>query len=72
MASTWTIKDSNGELLSHYVCGSRVEVGRKLVPGRYDSFRLQVSSSYRELFDRAVSQVLQREGWTIVRTKTPR
>jgi hypothetical protein len=38
-----------------------------VVPAHYDAFRLQVSSSYRELFERAVTQVLEREGWQIVR-----
>jgi len=28
-----------------------------------------VSSSYRELFDRALGQVLERERWEIVRVK---
>jgi hypothetical protein len=43
------------------------EVGRKVLSGRYDAFRLQVSSSYREQFDRAVRLALEREGWKIVR-----
>jgi hypothetical protein len=72
MASAWTVKDSNGEILPRFVCNSRLEVGRKLVPAHYDAFRLEVSSSYRELFDRAVTQVLEREGWKIVRTKVGR
>jgi len=42
---------------------------RALVPAHYDAFRLHVSSSYRELFDRAVTQVLKREGWEIVPTE---
>jgi hypothetical protein len=53
----------------NFVCASRLEVGRKVVPVHYDAFRLHVSSSYRELFDRAVSQVLEREGWEIVPTQ---
>ena len=72
MASTWTVKDSNGEIVPHLICSSRVELGRRLVPTHYDPFRLQVSASYRELFDRAVSQVLQRQGWTMVRTRARR
>src|SRR5262249_35038145 len=33
----------------------------------YDAFRLQVSSSYREVFDRELRNVLERYGWQIVR-----
>lgn len=66
MPADWTIEDSDGRLLPHYACSSRLEVGLKVVPTRYDRFRLQVSSSYRELFDRALRQVLEREGWNIV------
>jgi hypothetical protein len=66
--TAWTVKDNAGQLLPAFVCASRLEVGRKLVPA-YDAFRLLVSSSYRELFDRAVNQVLEREGWEIVRTQ---
>jgi len=46
-----------------------MEVGRRIVPAHFDAFRLQVSSSYRALFDRAVSQVLERQGWRIVRVR---
>jgi hypothetical protein len=69
--TAWTVKDSNGELLSQFVAGSRMEVGRRIVPTHYDAFRLEVSSSYRALFDRALSQVLAREGWQIVRARAP-
>jgi len=69
MTDVWTIKDSKGQLLPNFACNSPVEVGRKVVPTHYDAFRLQVSQSYRELFERALSQVLQREGWRIVRTR---
>jgi hypothetical protein len=72
MPAMWTVKTSSGELLSHYACPSRLEVARKVAPARYDAFRLHVSSSYRELFDRAVLQVLDREGWQIVRVKSAR
>jgi len=41
-------------------------VGRKLLGNRYDAFRLQVSSSYREIFDRELRNVLEREDWQIV------
>ena len=64
--SAWTIEDSNGQLLPHFTCGSRIGVGLKVVPTRFDAFRLQVSSSYREMFDRTLRKVLEREGWSIV------
>jgi hypothetical protein len=69
MAAAWTVRDSNGQLLADFVGASPLDVGRRIVPTRYDAFRLQVSSSYREAFDRAVTQVLQRQGWQIVRVK---
>ena len=69
MAAAWTVKDGNGQLLADYVAASPLEVGRRIVPTRYDAFRLHVSSSYRETFNRAVAQVLARQGWQIVRVK---
>jgi hypothetical protein len=68
MPATWTVKDSSGQLRPDFIGASRLEVGRRIVPAHFDAFRLQVSTSYRELFDRAVSQVLAREGWQIVRS----
>ncbi len=65
--TAWTVRDSNGQLLADFAASSRLDVGRKLVPGHYDAFRLHVSSSYRELFDRALGQILERKGWQIVR-----
>jgi hypothetical protein len=70
MAAAWTVKDSNGQLIDRFVAPSRIEVGRKVVPTRYDAFRLQVSASYRELFDRALAGVLERERWQIVRVNS--
>ena len=67
MNAAWMVKDSNGQLLTDFAGPSRLDVGRKVVPTRFDAFRLQVSSSYRELFDRALLQALQRNGWEIVR-----
>jgi hypothetical protein len=67
MSATWTVRDNDGQLLSHLVGGSRREVGRKIVPPPVDAFRLEVSSSYREIFDRTLRQILQRNGWQIVR-----
>ena len=72
MSVAWTVRDGSGQLLSHLVCSSPLEVGRKVVPTHYDAFRLHVSASYRQLFDRAVTQVLDRQGWEIVRVKAPR
>jgi hypothetical protein len=67
MTCVWTVRNGNGEVLSHFTSASRLEVGRKLVPAHYDAFRLQVSSSYRELFERAVKQILRDKHWQIVR-----
>jgi hypothetical protein len=50
MIRVW-LKNGSGELLPHFTSGSPLEVDRKLVPPHYDAFRLQVSSSYRELLD---------------------
>jgi hypothetical protein len=70
MAAAWTVKDNNGQLIDRFIAPSRIEVGRKVVPTRYDAFRLQVSASYRELFDRALAGVLERERWQIVRVRS--
>jgi hypothetical protein len=72
MNAGWIVRDSNGELLAQFLGSSRLDVGRKLVPQRYDAFRLHVSSSYRELFDRALAQTLERKGWEIVRVPAQR
>lgn len=69
MSASWTVRDRNGELLACFACASPLEVARKVVPGHYDAFRLHVSSSYRELFDRALQQILRREDWQIVQMK---
>ena len=71
MAAAWTVRDGNGRLLADFVGASPLEVGRRIVPTRYDAFRLHVSPSYREMFDRAVAQALERQGWQIVRVKGP-
>jgi hypothetical protein len=62
----WTIRDGNGDLLGHFMAGSRQDVARKVARNRYDPFRLQVSSSYRELFDHDVKSVLKLQNWEIV------
>ena len=67
MTAAWTIKDGNGQLLAKFAGASPMEVGRRIVPTRYDAFRLLVASSYREVFDRDVRKVLAREGWQIVK-----
>jgi hypothetical protein len=65
----WTVMDRNGELLPGFIAGSPREVGRKVVRNRYDAFRLEVAPSYRELFDRDLQNVLEREDWRIVPLK---
>jgi hypothetical protein len=65
----WTVKDSKGELLPRFTAGTPREVARKVVRNRYDAFRLEVSPSYRELFDRDLNSVLVREEWRIVPVK---
>lgn len=74
MTAAWTVRDGNGELLAQFAAPSRLEVGRRIVPTRYDAFRLHVSASYREVFDRAVAKVLSQQGWEIVKmpARTPR
>lgn len=67
--TTWGIKDSNGRVLRDFHGSSRIAVGCKVVPACYDAFRLHVSASYRELFDRALQHVLDRNGWQIVEIK---
>lgn len=65
----WAIKDRNGRVLREFVGSSRIEVGCKVLPGRYDAFRLHVSASYRELFERVLQQVLASHEWRLVRTR---
>jgi hypothetical protein len=72
MSASWTIEDSDGQLLPHFACNSRIEVGLKVVPTRFDAFRLQVSSSYREVFDRTLRKVLDQQGWNIVQVPSSR
>lgn len=62
----WTVEDSKGELLPRFSAGSPRDVARKIVQPSYDPFRLEVSPSYRELFDRDLKAVLAREDWRIV------
>lgn len=67
MSKAWTVKDTSGNLLEEFTSPSRLEVARKVVPRRYDCFRLQVSPSYREVFDRDVDKALARHCWQIVK-----
>jgi hypothetical protein len=69
MRTIWTVKDSKGELVEGLTGASRLEVGCKVLPMRFDAFRLRVSPSYRELFDRALAHVLDRQRWKIVRLR---
>ena len=69
MPIAWTVKDSKGELLPRFIADSRREVARKIVRARYDAFRLEVSPSYREMFDRDLKTVLARKDWQIVPLK---
>jgi hypothetical protein len=64
-----TVIDKNGEPLQRFIAGSPREVGRKVVRNRYDPFRLEVSPSYRELFERDLQGLLAREEWRIVPIK---
>jgi hypothetical protein len=63
----WTVKDSAGRAVPNVTGTSRLDVGRKLVSTRYDAFRLHVSHSYRETFDRELSKVLSDKCWKIIR-----
>ena len=72
MPTAWTVKDNKGHLLPHIMGGSRMDVGRKVVPRPYDAFRLEVSASYREAFDRDLNKVLERKDWQIVPVKERR
>jgi hypothetical protein len=40
------------------------------VPTYYDPFRLHVSVSYREIFDRELTKVLSVTRWRIIRIRT--
>lgn len=68
MSAAWTVRDNNGRLLPNFEAPSHLDVGRKVVPTHYDAFRLRVSHSYREMFERALAQVLDSRGWQIVQT----
>jgi hypothetical protein len=69
VSAAWAIRDKEGQVLPGSVGASRIEVGRKILPGRYDPFRLHVSASYREMFDRQLEKMLTLNEWRIVRVK---
>jgi len=69
MTAAWTIRDGNGQLHAEFAAVSALEVGRRIVPAHFDAFRLHVSPSYREVFDRAVQKVLAQQGWQIVKLR---
>jgi hypothetical protein len=66
----WTVKDSTGHLVPNFTGTSRLDVERRLVPTYYDAFRLHVSPSYREIFDRELAKVLSDKHWRIIRIRT--
>jgi len=72
MTAAWTVKDRDGRLVGDLVAASRLEIARRILPQRYDAFRLQVSSSYRELFERALRQALETRGWQMVPARAGR
>jgi hypothetical protein len=65
----WAVKDCTGHVVLNFTGTSRLDVGRRLVPTHYDPFRLHVSHSYRELFDRELAKVLSNRCWQIVRKR---
>ncbi len=69
MSAAWTVRDSEGQLVVGPTGASRIEVARKILPGRYDPFRLHVSASYREMFERDLRKALAQKGWQIMRAK---
>ena len=72
MPQAWTVKDSEGHVLTLFTAASRLEVQRKVVPAHYDAFRLHVSSSYRELFARDLAKALAHKDWRVVRIRRKR
>jgi len=72
VTAAWTVRNSEGELLSHLAGRSRMDVARKIVSRPFDAFRLEVSSSYREAFNRDLSRVLERQNWQVVSVRQKR
>lgn len=67
--TTWAVKDENGQILTDFLASSRIQVGCKVLPIHYDVFRLHVSASYRELFERALRLALEKNHWQIIAIK---
>lgn len=57
-------------MVPNFTGTSRLDLGRKLVSTHYDAFRLLVSHSYREVFDRELGKVLSDKCWRIIRKRT--
>ena len=70
MSQIWTVKDGTGHEVPNFRGTSRLDVGRSLVSTHYDAFRLHVSHSYREVFDRELAKVLSDKRWQIIRKRT--
>jgi hypothetical protein len=70
MSQTWTVKDCAGHEVPNFTGASRLDVGRRLVSKHYDPFRLHVSHSYREVFDRELAKVLSDKCWQITRKRS--
>jgi hypothetical protein len=70
MSHIWTVKDCAGHEVPNFTGASRLDVGQRLVSSQYDSFRLHVSHSYREIFDRELAKVLSDKCWRIIRKRT--
>ena len=70
MPHIWTVKDSTGHVVPNVTGTSRIDLERRLVPTCYDAFRLHVSPSYREIFDRELATVLSDKRWRVIRIRT--
>jgi hypothetical protein len=66
MSHVWTVEDCAGQEVPNFTGISRVDVGRRLLLSHYDAFRLHVSHSYREVFDRELAKVLSDKCWQII------
>jgi len=70
MPHIWTVKNSTGHVVPNLTGTSRLDLERRLVPTYYDAFRLHVSPSYREIFDRELAKVLSDKRWRIMRIRS--
>src|SRR5262245_34180240 len=69
VSHAWTVKDCAGHVVPDFTGPSRFDVGRRLVSTPYDAFRLQVSHSYLQMFDRELAKVLSDKCWQIIRIR---